>query len=394
MGARSKYEYLKEIRMRYKYASKVQKKTILDEFCAVCGYNRKYAIRLLSTKQKSRMERKLSKRGRKKVYHDPMIIQVLKDIWVAANLPCAKRLKTMLPVWLPHYENYILSEDVEDKLLRISPATIDRLMDTFRNKYTKRGLTTTKPGSIIKKRIPVKTNQWDETIPGFIEADAVAHCGDTTEGQYVNTINCVDIASGWTEQRAVWGKGQRAVLEAIRDIEAHLPFPLKGFDSDNGSEFLNWHLVRYLDDRKRPVQFTRARAYHKNDNAHIENKNWTHIRQYIGYQRFQHPQLAQQLNDIYTSEWNDFFNFFIPSVKLVSKHREGAKIIKVYDKPKTPVQRLLESEKISTETKTLLSQKAERLNPFHLQQQLSRKIKKLLVDVNYHLKNNVENKAA
>jgi hypothetical protein len=234
MGARSKYEYLKEIRMRYKYASKVQKKTILDEFCAVCGYNRKYAIRLLSTKQKSRMERKLSKRGRKKVYHDPMIIQVLKDIWVAANLPCAKRLKTMLPVWLPHYENYILSEDVEDKLLRISPATIDRLMDTFRNKYTKRGLTTTKPGSIIKKRIPVKTNQWDETIPGFIEADAVAHCGDTTEGQYVNTINCVDIASGWTEQRAVWGKGQRAVLEAIRDIEAHLPFPLKGFDSDNG----------------------------------------------------------------------------------------------------------------------------------------------------------------
>jgi hypothetical protein len=394
MGARSKYEYLKEIRMRYKYASKVQKKTILDEFCAVCGYNRKYAIRLLSTKQKSRMERKLSKRGRKKVYHDPMIIQVLKDIWVAANLPCAKRLKTMLPVWLPHYENYILSEDVEDKLLRISPATIDRLMDTFRNKYTKRGLTTTKPGSIIKKRIPVKTNQWDETIPGFIEADAVAHCGDTTEGQYVNTINCVDIASGWTEQRAVWGKGQRAVLEAIRDIEAHLPFPLKGFDSDNGSEFLNWHLVRYLDDRKRPVQFTRARAYHKNDNAHIENKNWTHIRQYIGYQRFQHPQLAQQLNDIYTSEWNDFFNFFIPSVKLVSKHREGAKIIKVYDKPKTPVQRLLESEKISTETKTLLSQKAERLNPFHLQQQLSRKIKKLLFDVNYHLKNNVENKAA
>jgi hypothetical protein len=380
--------------MRYKYASKVQKKTILDEFCAVCGYNRKYAIRLLSTKQKSRMERKLSKRGRKKVYHDPMIIQVLKDIWVAANLPCAKRLKTMLPVWLPHYENYILSEDVEDKLLRISPATIDRLMDTFRNKYTKRGLTTTKPGSIIKKRIPVKTNQWDETIPGFIEADAVAHCGDTTEGQYVNTINCVDIASGWTEQRAVWGKGQRAVLEAIRDIEAHLPFPLKGFDSDNGSEFLNWHLVRYLDDRKRPVQFTRARAYHKNDNAHIENKNWTHIRQYIGYQRFQHPQLAQQLNDIYTSEWNDFFNFFIPSVKLVSKHREGAKIIKVYDKPKTPVQRLLESEKISTETKTLLSQKAERLNPFHLQQQLSRKIKKLLFDVNYHLKNNVENKAA
>jgi hypothetical protein len=340
------------------------------------------------------MSKKLSKRGRKKVYDDPMILQVIKDIWVAANLPCAKRLKTMLPNWLPHYDNYILSKDVKDKLLRISPATIDRLMDTFRNKYSKRGLSTTKPGSIIKKRIPVKTNQWDETIPGFIEADTVAHCGETTEGQYVHTINCVDIASGWTEQRAVWGKGQRGVLEAIKDIEENLPFPLRGFDSDNGSEFLNWHLVKYLDDRKQPVQFTRARAYHKNDNAHIENKNWTHVRQHIGYQRFQHQTLATQLNEIYTSEWNDFFNFFIPSVKLISKRREGAKIIKVYDKPKTPVQRLMESENISTETKKRLSKKAEQLNPFHLQKQMYRKIKKLLFDVNYHLQNNVENKAA
>jgi hypothetical protein len=394
MGVRSKYEYLKEIRMRYKYATKVQKKTILDEFCAICNYNRKYAIRLLNTKDTTQMSKKLSKRGRKKVYDDPMILQVIKDIWVAANLPCAKRLKTMLPNWLPHYDNYILSKDVKDKLLRISPATIDRLMDTFRNKYSKRGLSTTKPGSIIKKRIPVKTNQWDETIPGFIEADTVAHCGETTEGQYVHTINCVDIASGWTEQRAVWGKGQRGVLEAIKDIEENLPFPLRGFDSDNGSEFLNWHLVKYLDDRKQPVQFTRARAYHKNDNAHIENKNWTHIRQHIGYQRFQHQTLATQLNEIYTSEWNDFFNFFIPSVKLISKRREGAKIIKVYDKPKTPVQRLMESENISTETKKRLSQKAEQLNPFHLQKQMYRKIKKLLFDVNYHLQNNVENKAA
>ena len=152
--------------------------------------------------------------------------------------------------------------------------------------------------------------------------------------------------------------------------------------------------MRYLDDRKRPVQFTRARAYHKNDNAHIENKNWTNIRQYIGYQRFQHQTLATQLNDIYTSEWNDFFNFFIPSVKLISKHREGSKIIKVYDKPKTPFQRLLESENISAEMKKQLSKKAETLNPFQLQKQISTKIEKLLSDVNYYLQNSVENEAA
>lgn len=394
MGIRSKSEYLKDIRIRYKYATKSQKKIILDEVCATFTYNRKYAIRMLNTKETAGSDKQLAKRGRKRIYGDPMIVDVLTYIWTKANLPCAKRLKTILPIWLPHFDEYHIPEDVVDKLLAISPATIDRLMAPFRSKYTKRGLATTKPGAILKKRIPVKTNQWDETVPGFIEADTVAHCGNTTEGQFVYTLNCVDIASGWTQQRAAWGKGQRGVLEAIRDIENHLPFPLKGFDSDNGSEFLNWHLLRYLEDRKRPVQFTRARAYQKNDNAHIENKNWTHIRQYIGYQRFQHHSLATQLNDIYTSEWNDFFNFFIPSVKLVKKHREGAKIIKVYDKPKTPVQRLLESEHIPHETKKQLKLKAKELNPFHLQKQMEKKIKKLLIDVNYHLQNNVENKAA
>ena len=394
MGIRSKSEYLKDIRIRYKYATKSQKKIILDEVCATFTYNRKYAIRMLNTKETAGSDKQLAKRGRKRIYGDPMIVDVLTYIWTKANLPCAKRLKTILPIWLPHFDEYHIPEDVVDKLLAISPATIDRLMAPFRSKYTKRGLATTKPGAILKKRIPVKTNQWDETVRGFIEAHTVAHCGNTTEGQFVYTLNCVDIASGWTQQRAAWGKGQRGVLEAIRDIENHLPFPLKGFDSDNGSEFLNWHLLRYLEDRKRPVQFTRARAYQKNDNAHIENKNWTHIRQYIGYQRFQHHSLATQLNDIYTSEWNDFFNFFIPSVKLVKKHREGAKIIKVYDKPKTPVQRLLESEHIPHETKKQLKLKAKELNPFHLQKQMEKKIKKLLIDVNYHLQNNVENKAA
>lgn len=381
MGINSRYEYFKEIRLRYKYATRAQKKNILDEFCDICGYNRKYAIRLLNSKNKSK-QRKASKRGRKKLYHDPLIAQVLYDIWVVSNLACAKRLKAMIPLFLPHYKKYILTEEIKEKLLTISPATIDRLMAPSRAKFANKGLATTKPGSIIKKQIPIKTNQWNETIPGFIEADTVAHCGNTVAGMFVYSLNCVDIASGWTEQRAVWGKGERGVLEAIKDIEKSIPFTIKGFDCDNGSEFLNWHLLRHLTERKKPIQFTRARAYHKNDNAHIENKNWTHIRQYLGYQRFEHQGLTELLNELYTSQWNDFHNFFMPSVKLISKTRVGSKINKTYDIPKTPVQRLLESEHISKQTKVFLSQKFSQLDPFQLQEQLDSKIKHIIKNVN------------
>ncbi len=382
MGITTRYEYLKEIRLRYKYASKAQKKTILDEFCANCGYNRKYAIRLINSKPEPEISKNLSKRGRKKVYDDPLIAEVLRDLWVATNLPCSKRLKAIIPLWLPDYDKYILPQEITDKLLKVSPATIDRLLAPFRAKYSKKGLGTTKPGSVLKKRIPIKTIQWDETVPGFIEADAVAHCGNSTAGQFVYTINCVDIASGWTEQRAVWGKGERGVLGAIQNIEKTIPFSLNGFDCDNGSEFLNWHLIRYLTDRKRPVQFTRARAYHKNDNAHIENKNWTHIRQYLGYQRFDKLQLVDKLNELYTTEWNYYFNFFIPSVKLIEKTRVGSKIIKKHDQPKTPVQRLLESQNISDDTKQKLLHLSKSLNPFELQKQMYRKIKNIFKVLN------------
>ncbi len=391
MGIKSRYEYLKEILLRYKYASRAQKKNILDEFCTNCSYNRKYAIRLLNSKNKSK-PKKVSKRGRKKFYHDPLIAQVLSDIWVATNLACAKRLKAMIPLFLPHYKKYILSKEIKQKLLKVSPATIDRLMAPSRAKFTKKGLATTKPGSIIKKQIPIKTNQWNETMPGFIEADTVAHCGSTVAGMFVYSLNCVDIASGWTEQRAVWGKGEHGVLEAIKDIEKNIPFPIKGFDCDNGSEFLNWHLLRHLTERKRPVQFTRARPYHKNDNAHIENKNWTHIRQYIGYLRFEEEILVEKLNELYTTEWNDFHNYFSVSVKLISKTRDGSQINRTHDDPKTPVQRLLESEHISKQTKVFLSQKFKQLDPFQLQEQMAVKIKHIIKNViKYNEKNLIQN---
>lgn len=382
MSNRSKYDYLRAIWYRYREATRRQKQTILDEFCSVCGYNRKYAIRLLNSRTPPQPPKKATKRGRKKQYHNPLILEVLQDIWIATNLPCAKRLKAIIPLWLPHYHKFIIPEDIRQKLLKISAATIDRLMAPSRAKYTKRGLATTKPGAILKKRIPVKTNQWDERTPGFLEADTVAHCGSSTEGMFVYTVNCVDIATGWTEQRAVWGKGEQGVRKAIESIENTLPFPIQGFDCDNGSEFLNWHLVRYFTQRKQPVQFTRARAYHKNDNAHIETKNWTHIRQYLGYQRFDKPHLVEKLNELYTTEWNHYFNFFIPSVKLIEKARVGSKIIKKYDKPKTPVQRLLESQNISEQTKQKLLHLSHTLNPFELQKQMYRKIKNIIKEIN------------
>ena len=388
MSGSSKDEILRELRTHYRYAkSRTEKSFIIDRLCALCHYNRKYAIRLLNSKSPPNRALKSGKRGRKPLYDHPLIIEVLTDIWIATNLPCAKLLKAIIPIWLPHYEEAIIEQDIKEKLLAISAATIDRLMSPVRPKYTKRGLATTKPGSILKKQIPVKTKQWDETVPGFLETDSVAHCGTTTAGSYVNTVNCVDIATGWTEQRAVWGKGERGVLEAIKNIEAALPFIMKGFDCDNGSEFLNWHLVRHLTERKQPVIFTRARAYHKNDNAHIENKNWTHIRKYLGYQRFEQPQLTQKLNDLYTSEWNLYFNFFIPSVKLINKERVGSKTIKTHDKPKTPLERLIESEHISKKTKDQLLQLKSQSNPFHLQKRMSRKIKNLIKNVNQNNQN-------
>lgn len=377
MGIQSKRQYLQTIRHRYKYATRDQKSQILDEFSSVCSYNRKYAIWLLNATgiRKSKIKKKA---GRKSIYDHPDILDVLMEIWKEAELPCATRLKAIIPEWLPHFNKFIIDDDIKEKLLRISASTIDRLMAKSRPAFARRGLATTKPGSIIKKQIPIKTNQWDETIPGFIEADTVAHCGTTTEGSYVFSINCVDIASGWTEQRATWGKGAQGTLEAMKGIEKTLPFTIKGFDCDNGSEFLNWHLVRYFTERKKTVAFTRARAYHKNDNAHVEGKNWTHIRQMLGYKRFDNPKLTDLLNELYTSEWNDYFNFFIPSVKLIRKTRVGSKIIKVHDKPKTPFKRLMESKHIDTQTKERLQQYFRTLNPFELHHQMTLKIKHIL----------------
>ena len=319
-----------KMKKRYQKADKKVKSQLLDELCELCDYHRKHAIRLLNGRsQKSKHPPR--RRGAPKQYDHPQILQTLKYIYSKLNLPCSRRLKAALPNWLPYYEQYthnILSKEVKEKLINISPASIDRLLKSHRRPAEKLGLCTTKPGTILKKHIPILTDQWDETRPGYMEADTVAHCGTSMAGSFVFTLNMVDIATGWHEQRAVWEKGYQNMMHAILDIETSLPFPLRGFDSDNGSEFLNWHILKMFNDRKHKIQFTRSRPYKKNDNAHIEEKNWSVIRQYIGYERFEHPQLADFLNDIYCSEWRLFMNFFVPSSKLIEKERIGAAIKK------------------------------------------------------------------
>jgi hypothetical protein len=376
MSSRSKREYLEAIHQRYKKGSRQQKKLILDEFCAACGYHRKHAIRLLK-KFRRFIKPKQKKKGRLPVYQAESIIVPLKRIWLTANLPCSKRLKAVIPLWLPGYAQQYgnLAEEVTKALQRISPSSIDRLLNPIRVKYKERGKSTTKPGTLLRKHIPVKTNQWDETRPGFLEADTVAHCGTSMAGMFAFTLDCVDIATGWTEQRAVWGKGETDVVAQIKDIENSLPFPLRGFDSDNGSEFLNHHLLKNFADRKQPVQFTRSRAYHKDDNAHIEQKNWTHVRQWLGYERFDNPEIVPALNELYKTEWRLFHNFFCPSVKLIEKQRFASKTIRRYDTPKTPYQRIMESPDITDEVKKRLSDLFATLNPFLLRKAMEKKLK-------------------
>ncbi len=381
MSTKAAQEYLREILKRYHDASRKLKHVILDEFCTVCGYHRKYAIRLLNNaRRKKKPVHKRRRPGRRKKYDHPMLLAVLKCIWSGMNLPCAKRLKAGLALWVPLYASHFgieLPSVVLELLASISASTIDRLLAPQRGKQAKYGLATTKPGSLLKKHIPIKTNQWDEKRPGFLEADTVAHCGSSGAGMFVLTVNSVDIATGWTEQRAVWGKGERGVFVAIHSIELALPFPILGFDCDNGSEFLNHHLWKYFTGRKRPVQFTRSRPYHKNDNAHIEGKNWTHVRQYLGYTRFEVQDLVPALNELYTTEWRLLLNFFIPSVKLIEKSRQGSKIIKKYDQPKTPFQRLLEFPDINPQTKRQLQAQFDSCDPFLLQEQIKAKLKHL-----------------
>ncbi|MBA2653550.1 MAG: integrase [Gammaproteobacteria bacterium] len=361
----------------YIYSKRRSLKTqILDRLCEEYGLHRKSVVRRLNQIDKPKKQRT----GRKTNYVSDVLLMPLKEIWLATDLMCGKRLKHAIPLWLPFYESTSepLPKKIKSQLLAMSPATIDRLLKSVKIKTKRHGLSGTKPGRLLKNQIEIKTDHWDVTQPGFIEADTVAHCGNSTAGDFVWSITLTDINSCWTEIRATWNKGAEGVTEQIKDIECNLPFILRGFDCDNGSEFLNWHLIRYLKEReKNAVQVTRSRPYRKNDNAHVEQKNWTHVRHLFGYDRFDSPCLVAMMNDLYKNEWSLLVNYFYPSMQLETKIKVNSKYRRKYYEPKTPYQRLIESDYVDKKMKALLKRRFKTLNPFELKKAIETKLKKI-----------------
>ena len=367
MTTEMKRIYLDSIRERYRKSTKKQKSVILTEFCLVTGYERKYALRIIWKHVEPRSQRSGPKR---KYSHS--IIPHLVYFWNAMNRCCSKKIKAALPLWLPYYREP-LDERTKALLLSMSSATIDRRLKDFRAGKIK-GLSSTQ-SSFVKSKIPIKLLDADVTEPGYMESDTVAHCGSFLSGTFVYTLTITDLYSGWTENRAMLTKTSDQVVDQLRKVEPRLPFRMRGFASDNGTEFLNQDLHSYLRNRKEPVEFVRRRPYKKNDNAHVEQKNFTHVRSLFGYHRYEDAELVQMMNEIYQAYWNPLWNYFTPCMKLKAKTRIGSRIKKEYDKPKTPAQRLLEYPELSSAQASYLKDQLRARNPFWLKQQLDRKLK-------------------
>jgi len=370
---RSRMEYVQALRKRYFRAAKEEKGKMLDEFTQVTGLHRKAAIRLLNRPDAPGGNKR---HGRPAMYKD--VLQPLIAIWEASDRLCSKRLQPFLPemirVLRQHGEQQI-DASKEAQLCRISPSTIDRLLRPCRKLGGRRGLTTTRPGSLLKSLIPIRTfADWQENKPGFMEIDLVAHCGETTEGFYLNTLCAVDVASGWTECLPVWGKGQERVGGAVHRVRQRLPFPLLGLDSDNGSEFINQHLFTYCQREK--ISFTRSRSYKKNDSCYVEQKNGNVVRRLVGYDRYTSKAAYQCLERLYDSV-RLYMNFFQPTMKLVSKTRHGAKVNKAYDTARTPYQRLLEAGMLTEVKQQKLAATYHGLNPVLLLKQINSNLEQL-----------------
>jgi hypothetical protein len=369
-------EQLEVLRSRYQGRGKEGKSRLLDEFCEHHGYERKYAIKLLSAPAEA-LGAKHSPPGPQPKYE--AVSEVLTQVWKAAEQLCGKRLVQALPLWLPHYErHYGKLLPRQKKLLgEVSAATLDRLLAEQKAQRSK-GLGGTKPGTLLRHHVPIQGEVWNEERIGFMEADSVAHCGGSLAGDFVWSLTYTDLASSWTEGRAVWNKGSTGVLEQTRDVEAKLPFPILGFDFDNGSEWLNWTLIRYLQVRAKPVRLTRSRPYHKDDNAHVEQKNWMWPRQLLGYGRLGAVELVEPISALYKEAWGPLHNFFLPSMKLQKKWREGSRWVRRYDKAQTAYQRVLASGQLKGKETAQLRDWYESLDPFKLAREIERRLEKIL----------------
>lgn len=374
MSPQAKWEYMKAIYPRYhKATSRKEKTRILTEFCLTYKCHRKHALRLLNAPPPP--ERRAPRKCRAALYGQ-RVISILEALWEATGYLWSARLKAALPLWMPWIrERFKLTVLEERQLLSISPAQIDRRLKDKKYHFKKRIYGKTRPGTLLKHQIPIQTSSWNIKVPGFMEADLVSHSGSSASGHFAYTLDMTDLATGWVERRAFLGKSQEVVLASIREIEEDIPFKLLGFDSDNDSPFINAHLWNYCQTHN--IQFTHSRPYKKDDNAHIEQKNWTHVRQLLGYLRYDTQEVVDAINDLYRNELRYFQNLFQPSVKLVKKVRINSRIKRIYDTAKTPFQRLLQMAKGNPSALEMFRAKMKSLNPFTLSEIINQKLHRI-----------------
>jgi transposase InsO family protein len=378
----ARWEYFRAVYERYRKADRQARQVMLDEFCSNSGYNRKYAIRLLNGPVPQR-QRERRVRGRRPQY-SRQAVSILEAVWEAAGNPWSVRLKALLPSWLPWIrKRYRVSAEIEKQLLGISARQMDRRLEAKKREQKRRIYGHTKPGRLLKHHIPVKTDSWDVTTPGFAEIDLVAHSGNSAEGDFAYTLNLTDIHTGWTESRALLGKSQVAVQQALEQIQASQPFRLLGLDSDNGSEFINWHLKHWCEQNK--IQLTRGRPYKKDDNAHIEQKNWTHVRKLLGWERYDSKAAVEAINAVYRDELRLWLNLYLPSVKLQKKVRVGSKVRRVYDAAQTPLERVLVSATSHPKRVAELKKLRSSLDPFELGKVIEGKLDRIYETANRRL---------
>ncbi len=377
MTKTTRRELLKVIKQRYLKASREEKTEILNEFCKATNYNRLYAIRILQAghQYQSFTRKRPSKYGTE-------LLTLIIRLWELLDYPCGTRLKPQL---LPMLEALIRSKEISEisetqinQLRRISAKTLDRRLKREREvRRLKRNRGTTRHGSLLKSSIPIRITNWDTRRIGFMEMDTVAHSGGDPSGTFVYSLDMVEIATGWSEQMAVLGKGEQEIVNAITEIRKGLPFELKGLDSDSGGEFVNWHMVRYCDREK--LFFTRSRPDRKNDNAYVEQKNYTHIRKWVGYRRYDTKEQKDLINNLYRNELRHFNNYFRPVMKISSKEKVNNSVSKKkYGEALTPYQRLMNSKQIPLKIKTQLQKLYESLNPVKLKEAIEAKLKRIL----------------
>jgi hypothetical protein len=371
MSELTRQEVLAKKRDRYARAGKAHKTKIIDDLVELFGCHRKAAVRALRPRTTAAAP---FARGRPKEYHADQLLPPLKTIWLAALQPCGERLKACLPDWLPAYEqeHRRLDPDVRQALLAASRATLDRLLIPARVAHRRRAAT--RPGSLLRAEIPIRT-EWTENAPGFLEMDTVALCGGALDDRHGWMFDAVDIHTTWSVLRGLPNRSEASVCGQMDDLRDRLPFPLRGLDSDNGGEFINHQLVRYCAGQTPPVAFTRSRPYRKNDQAHIEQKNYTQVRLWFGYERYDHPDVWPLVNVLCRGALDQLLNYFLPTMKLEKKERVGSKTVRHYGPTQTPLARVLACAEVSEATKVRLRAEQAALNPLAVRREVDRQMK-------------------